>query len=165
MLWLPQGFNSVPAKSSERAVAAPAASEVGSFHPSRPQNHCNPRENRTAGILLLCRETRKPRRILNPQSSDLHTALSITRNLTRVNRNTQARGRSLPTCTNTLAWDPRWVFPPGWELEGAAAASPRKCHPTSPPIPPGFWQVREEIHKRSKWSRCSPAAHVRGSES
>lgn len=28
----------------------------------------------------------------------------------RVNRNTQARGRALPTCTNTLASDPRWFF-------------------------------------------------------
>lgn len=113
MLLLPQGFNLVPGKSPDKAVAASAASEVGTFHLSGPPNRRNPRETRTAAIPLLCqtgRETRKPGRILNPRNFHLHTALSITCNLTRVNRNTQARDKSLPTCTNTPAWDPCWVF-------------------------------------------------------
>lgn len=170
MLLLPQGFNSVPGKSPDKAVAASAASEVGTFHLSGPPNRRHPRETRTAAIPLLCptgRETRKPRRILNPRSFHLHTALSITCNLTRVNRNTQARGKSLPTCTNTLAWDLCWVCffsPPIWGLDGAAMASPRKCLSQLAPQPAGFLAARRgnpQSLKAEPLQPCSPCQGVR----
>lgn len=166
MLLLPQGFNSVPGKKLSAGSCCSCCERISTFHLSGPPNPRNPRETRTAGMPLLW-EPGWGERPGNPGGSCTLTAyiyipaLSITPNLTRVNRNTQAHGKSLPTCTNTPQLGIRaGFFPPShthtlhsWVRWGSGRGN---AFPS-----PGFLAGRRGNPPSVK----ALQAHVRGSES